>query len=86
MRINTATYVFITSRHGDTKTIKRSVDRDHLMSNVLVCAGRVPNDQRAYPTTDNTFCNHDMKVFASFDGAGNVFDLEGNFLGNPLPE
>jgi hypothetical protein len=56
------------------------------MSNVLVCAGRVPNDQRAYPTTDNTFCNHDMKVFATFDGAGNVFDLEGNFLGNPLSE
>jgi hypothetical protein len=56
------------------------------MSNVLVCTGRVPNDQHAYPTTDNTFCNHGMKVFATFDAAGNVFDLEGNFLGNPLSE
>jgi hypothetical protein len=52
----------------------------------LLCASRVLNDQRTYLVTDSTFYNYDIKSFATFDIARNVFDLKGNFLGNPLSE
>jgi hypothetical protein len=57
------------------------------MAGFLVTAGKAPNDRPGYPTTDNTFCTYNgVQPLATFNNAGNVFDLEGNFLGNPLLE
>ena len=51
------------------------------MAEVLIGAGRWPNVECGYPTTDNTFRTLLGISVAAFDKVGTVFDLEGIFLG-----
>jgi hypothetical protein len=50
----------------------------------MVFAGGMSKIERGYPTTDNTFRTTLGNVVAAFDNVGNVFDLEGDFLGSPF--
>jgi hypothetical protein len=85
VHISSTSQTKIVSRHGDETRLKTSVDDDHLMAGLLVSAGKAPRDVHGYPTKDNFFCTYiGVKRVARFDGAGNVFDMEGNFLGNPI--
>jgi hypothetical protein len=69
----------------DQTRLKNSVRDDHPMAVVLISAGRWPNGKLGYPTTDNTFCTLRGESVAAFDKVGNVFDLEGIFLGSVNP-
>jgi hypothetical protein len=69
-------------RHWHQRRLENSVTDEHPMAEVLIGAGRWPNVECGYPTTDNTFRTLLGISVAAFDNVGHVFDLKGNFLGS----
>jgi hypothetical protein len=78
------THAKMTARHWEWNwtRLENIVSNDHPMAGVLINACRWPKCQFDYPTTDNTFCTLLGEPVAAFDKVGNVFDLEGIFLGS----
>lgn len=59
------------------------------MAGFLVSIGKAPRESPSYPTVCNTVCVYTHageRAAARFSDSGGVFDLEDNFLGNPLME
>jgi hypothetical protein len=86
VEISTSTHTKLANRRtcNNDRYLTNSVSDDHPLAEHLVMTGRWPNEELAYPTTDNCFSTPAGKAWATFNDAGSVFDLESNFLGNPF--